>query len=366
MENSMKKHSEDTKDFWIQNPLPTLHNPSPLEFMKGAMLSYHPVKIVGSIDHWNALTKWNWEYLKEKCQQQTYAVNITPNGLGDCVCLNERDDRLEVQMTMKLFLQMLLHENDNEQEEKEDEDEDAIPYLSQQNNNLINSFPELLDDIECSLPLGDNVFGSLPEAVNLWIGDERSISSLHKDHFENLYVVITGEKIFTLYPPTDIQFFGETIYPTKRYQYSKQHQGHPNEHEHHENNNPINIRIKKSDLISTTDGCPSATLPWIGIDPLSPKALEQLPSLRYTSPIHVTVHAGEVLYIPAMWYHRVTQSCPTIAINYWYEQVFDYRYVMYQMSRRLAPTIQQQEQQQGREEQEEEFEKNGEREICWT
>jgi peptidyl-lysine (3S)-dioxygenase / protease len=341
MEKSMKKLSEDTKDFWIQNPLPTLHNPSPLEFMKVAMLAYHPVKIVGSVDHWKALSLWNWNYLKEKCQE-IYEVNITPNGFGDCVCPNEKDGNcfyypLEVKMSMKLFLKMLLNDRDDEEDDIKtkgsEEEEDAVPYLSQQNNNLINSFPELLDDVESSFPLGDAVFGSPPEAVNLWIGDERSTSSLHKDHFENLYVVISGEKIFTLFPPTDIQFLGETTFPTKRYQYQGQD----------ETPNPITIRIKKSDLTSTSNGCPSSTLPWIGVDPHSPTALEELPSLRYASPIHVRVRAGEVLYIPAMWYHRVTQSCPTIAINFWYEQVFDHRYVSYQMSRRLAPTIPQEE-----------------------
>ena len=31
-----------------------------------------------------------------------------------------------------------------------------------------------------------------------------------------------------------------------------------------------------------------------------------------------------------MWYHYVTQTCLTIAVNYWYDQRFDFRYVFYQ------------------------------------
>jgi len=27
------------------------------------------------------------------------------------------------------------------------------------------------------------VFGGPPEAINLWIGDERSVTSFHKDHY---------------------------------------------------------------------------------------------------------------------------------------------------------------------------------------
>ena len=39
--------------------------------------------------------------------------------------------------------------------------------------------------------------------MNFWMGENRSVSSLHKDHYENLYAVIKGTKRFTLFPPTD-------------------------------------------------------------------------------------------------------------------------------------------------------------------
>ena len=26
---------------------------------------------------------------------------------------------------------------------------------------------------------------------------------------------------------------------------------------------------------------------------------------------------GECIYIPSLWYHRVTQTCETVGINYW-------------------------------------------------
>jgi hypothetical protein len=42
------------------------------------------------------------------------------------------------------------------------------------------------------------------------------------------------------------------------------------------------------------------------------------------------------LYIPAMWYHRVSQRTHTVSVNYWYEQRFDFRYVLYSLARRLA------------------------------
>ena len=35
--------------------------------------------------------------------------------------------------------------------------------------------------------------------------------------------------------------------------------------------------------------------------------------------MHITVNAGESLYLPAGWWHYVTQSEVTIAVNYWYD-----------------------------------------------
>ena len=317
-----------------------MNNPSPLEFLREGVLFYEPIVISNLINDWTAIDRWNFKYLKEKCQGE-YSINVTPHGYADCVLeeqqqeeqkeekeVKERGEKInhsyffypsEVKMSMELFLEMISNPQRN----------DAVPYLSQQNNNLVNYFPELLEDIEPSLPLAIDAFGgTLPEALNLWIGDERSVSSLHKDHFENMYAVISGEKIFTLFPPTDIAFLGEAIYPTKRYHYVK-----------NDGNNVSSVvttRIKKEDLISTSEGCPSYELPWIKVDPEDSNALNLQPSLKYATPIRVKVQAGEVLYIPSMWYHRVTQSCPTIAVNFWYEQQFNFRYVFYQLSRSIT------------------------------
>merc|ERR1719221_2224372 len=69
--------------------------------------------------------------------------------------------------------------------------------------------PALSRHIPEVVPFGLSAFGNEPEAVNLWIGDERAVSSCHKDHYENLYVVVRGEKIFTLLPPSAAPFLYE-------------------------------------------------------------------------------------------------------------------------------------------------------------
>ena len=69
-----------------------------------------------------------------------------------------------------------------------------------------------------------------------------------------------------------------------------------------------------------------ATISWIPIDPNDPLATTSYPSFRHASPIRCRIQEGEILYIPAMWYHRVSQTTLTIAVTYWLEQRFDFRY----------------------------------------
>jgi jumonji domain-containing protein 7 len=35
------------------------------------------------------------------------------------------------------------------------------------------------------------------------------VSSIHKDHYENLFYVLSGEKVFTICPPFDAPFLRE-------------------------------------------------------------------------------------------------------------------------------------------------------------
>lgn len=41
-----------------------------------------------------------------------------------------------------------------------------------------------MEDVEPFLSLAREAFGNEPDAVNLWIGDDRSVSAVHKDHYE--------------------------------------------------------------------------------------------------------------------------------------------------------------------------------------
>lgn len=56
--------------------------------------------------------------------------------------------------------------------------------LLAQNDSLRDEFPALYADVPPFLALAKEAFGNEPDAVNIWIGDERAVSSMHKDHYE--------------------------------------------------------------------------------------------------------------------------------------------------------------------------------------
>lgn len=94
-------------------------------------------------------------------------------------------------------------------------------------------------------------------------------------------------------------------------------------------------------------------IPWIPIDPLNPPTpsvlASQYPFYRYCHPLTATVSAGEMLYLPAGWFHHVTQECgvwadggraPCIAVNYWFDMDYEgEKYAMREMVGRLVETV---------------------------
>ncbi|KAF8790118.1 Bifunctional peptidase and (3S)-lysyl like protein [Argiope bruennichi] len=122
--------------------------------------------------------------------KEKVTVAVTPNGLADAVVNDLFMLPEEREMEFTTFLDELGHPP-----------LDQVFYLQKQNNNLIEEFSPLTCDIDTHITWATEAFGNEPEAVNIWIGDNRSVSSMHKDHYENLYYVIVGTKKFDLYPP---------------------------------------------------------------------------------------------------------------------------------------------------------------------
>jgi jumonji domain-containing protein 7 len=69
----------------------------------------------------------------------------------------------------------------------------------------------------------------------------------------------------------------------------------------------------------------SETLPFATWDPDEPEVKATRFSLL-ARPLRVTLEEGDMLYLPAMWYHKVSQKAGeegfACAVNYWFDMEF--------------------------------------------
>ncbi|EXJ83343.1 hypothetical protein A1O1_06964 [Capronia coronata CBS 617.96] len=226
------------------------------------------------------------------------------------------------------------------------ESREPVYYLQSQNSNLTTTpLAALLADVPSCIPVARPVLGD-PEAVNIWMGNASSVTSTHRDPYENLYLVIRGKKHFTLWPPCE-----ELCLHAKKVRTAH--------HVYDTSTSPPSFKIVLDESPSSTSTSlsedddepgPDTCIPWIPIDPINLPPADilnsQYPYYQYSHPLTVTVSEGEMLYLPSGWFHHVRQDCgvwddgevaPCIAVNYWFDMDYEgERYVMREMLARLA------------------------------
>ncbi|KZV76076.1 Clavaminate synthase-like protein [Peniophora sp. CONT] len=280
--------------------------PSPVEFARLVQIS-RPVLIN---DHTVPGTdQWSNDYLSRTMGDRLVSVAVTPDGYADAVTRGP-DGRLyfvepHVQpMTIRSLLTRLADNTDLSAQRE------AL-YLQSQNGNLYSSayfsqseeeLPELAplrSDIPAEVPWCSEALGRQPDAVNLWIGGDQSVTSIHSDPYENVYHVVRGCKVFTLLPPTEAWCLRERVYPHAKY--TRESEGDP---------------LVLTPTMPENGEKATATVRWSSIR--RPDREDELPLEAH--PITVTVHTGQTLYLPAGWWHHVKQvGGTTIAFNWWYD-----------------------------------------------
>ncbi|KAK5228742.1 hypothetical protein LTR72_002629 [Exophiala xenobiotica] len=242
----------------------------------------------------------------------------------------------------------------------------SIYYLQSQNSNLTTTpLSPLLSDLPRNLPFAKPVLGD-PEAINIWMGTGASVTSTHRDPYENLYLVLRGKKKFTLYAPVDelclhaskVRTAHHVLEPdgsfrialdTPHQPSSSASSSSPNTPTATDTDTDTNTNDSDSESDSEA-GTDDNRIPWIPIDPLNlptPDVLaSKYPYYQYSRPLTVTVSEGEILYLPAGWFHHVSQECgvwddggiaPCIAVNYWYDMDYEgEKYAMREMLGRLV------------------------------
>ncbi|KAJ6539351.1 cupin-like domain-containing protein [Mycena capillaripes] len=271
------------------------HPPTALQFSRLVHIS-RPVLIRGV--QVPSVQSWEDEYLAVTMGEAKISVAVTPNGRADAVTRSPDgklyfvEPRVE-KMKMSEFQYKLSCETDDSE----------IYYLQSQNGNVYSNrffegtpdpseFEALRADIPSEIPWCSEAFGRAPDAVNLWIGSHKSVTSIHNDPYENIYTVVRGSKHFTLLPPTEGWYLKERMYP----------------HGTWTRNNP-------DGGLTMVPSLNVSPIRWSSVG--DPDIKGNLPEEAH--PIRITVEAGETLYLPQGWWHHVRQADNTIALNWWYD-----------------------------------------------
>jgi peptidyl-lysine (3S)-dioxygenase / protease len=157
------------------------------------------------------MSLWTDDYLTKKLDDSEISVNVTPNGRGDAVLDNAYFVMPEERrMTFSDFLSKLKTPQPQGGEQE-------VFYLSHQDDSLRTQFPALLPDVDPTIRFAEDALGTPPDAINLWMGGADAVTTMHMDHYENLYAVVRGEKRFTLLPPTSMPLLYPRPYEPRVY-----------------------------------------------------------------------------------------------------------------------------------------------------
>ncbi|KAK3650759.1 hypothetical protein LTR56_006164 [Elasticomyces elasticus] len=268
--------------------------PSALEFLQ-FVAKNRPFVVRHAANSWTASEKWVADYLRQKMGSDKVKVAITPLGNADAVVQHSHGSLVFVE-PHEIFEPFTDFLDDTQASSSR-----HVKYAQTQNDNLRNEYANLLPDVPTDIPFARLALGQSADAINLWLGDDRSVTSLHKDNYENIYVQIRGQKDFVLMPPVEMPCVNEQLLQTGRY-----------------------VSADDGELIVRLDE-EAERIPVATWDPDEPEQ-RTTPYSHLAKPLRVTLREGDLLYLPSMWYHKVSQRIGdegfVCAVNYWYDMDF--------------------------------------------
>lgn len=193
--------------------------PSPVQFLRDYVLPNKPCVISDAAAHWPAIAAWSsTDYLLRAMDGADVSLHLTPDGHADSLAALPGSSST-LAFASAHVLRLPFSDALRRVVESAGEASPFVAYLQEQNDCFRSEYAPLAGDVEPDVPWASAALGCRPEAVNMWIGNRRSETSFHKDHYENLYAVVSGEKQFLLLPPTDVHRLYVRLYPAARYSY---------------------------------------------------------------------------------------------------------------------------------------------------
>ena len=155
-----------------------------------------------------------------------------------------------------------------------------------ENDNLRHEYLSLFGHVQRDIPFARIALQKDPDAINLWIGNSRSVTALHKDNYENIYVQVLGQKHFVLLPPSCHPCVDEENLPPATY-----------------------CRQEDGSLKLQLDSDATGDIPFATWDPDYPEQKATAYS-HLARPVRVSLGPGDMLYLPAMWLALLRFICP--------------------------------------------------------
>lgn len=222
------------------------------EFLQRYYYSNLPGLFTGGIDHWPA-RQWTPRALVEK---------VGPDAMVQIQYDREKDAQYESNshhlrrdIRFGAFIDMVESTESNNF------------YLTANNAAFMNgTLKVLLDDMG---NVGDNYLHpeQLGQATHLWIGPKGTVTPLHHDLTNNLFIQVYGKKKFTLIPSYQVP-----------YMYNYLHV------------------FSEVDLLQAD--------------------VQRFPDFAKITPIVFEVEAGDILFIPIGWWHHVVGLTPNISLSF--------------------------------------------------
>jgi hypothetical protein len=223
-----------------------------------------PVIVTEVVARWPACEKWTQHYLRSVLADTPVPVGVARS---KHFRLDPSRSELEHPRQMLPFDAYANYVEGGAGEEG--------PHYYLQRLPLSDYCPTLLADV----PVPPFVAAERLTSQNLWFGPGGSCTALHWDDYDNAIAQIRGRKQFTLFAPDETQ----RLYPHPALSHA-----------------PHQSRVNIDDA-----------------DPL--KFPDFVRAERYSC----VLEAGELLLLPACWWHQVTSVETSISVNYWWKADLD-------------------------------------------
>ncbi|XP_045175485.2 jmjC domain-containing protein D-like [Mercenaria mercenaria] len=290
-----------------QKPLPSKE-----EFFNKYLKLSKPVIFKNAIYHWPAMKKWTNEYFKTNYGDRSVHIKLTPLGEFEGVDLASNFENYNIFTIPNYVKTQLLFP-------------DLVVVRPATKNMNFSSFLDVVESVANGSRSGfsayleySSIAEIMPELegdviempfiqkmlqlkhLNIWLSDGNTLGKLHFDPFDNFLCQLSGRKQVMLFDPHDNRRQYEAHIPEAVLAY-----------------NETTKMFTKKQLVDTTSMVMSP------VDITRPD-LERFPLFSSVHPLNCTIDEGDVLFMPAFWWHEV-QSYPNkeqgrnLAVNFWYE-----------------------------------------------